>query len=42
MSRSSPERPVASAGHARRLAEEGADLCLASGRHADDAESVAE
>jgi 3-oxoacyl-[acyl-carrier protein] reductase len=27
---------------ARRLAEEGADLCLAYGRHADDAESVAE
>jgi len=27
---------------ARRLADEGADLCLAYGRHADDAESVAE
>jgi 3-oxoacyl-[acyl-carrier protein] reductase len=26
----------------RRLADEGADLCLAYGRHADDAESVAE
>jgi 3-oxoacyl-[acyl-carrier protein] reductase len=26
---------------ARRLAEEGADLCLSYGRHADDAESVA-
>jgi 3-oxoacyl-[acyl-carrier protein] reductase len=25
---------------ARRLADEGADLCLAYGRHADDAESV--
>lgn len=27
---------------ARRLADEGADLCLAYGRHADDAQSVAE
>jgi 3-oxoacyl-[acyl-carrier protein] reductase len=27
---------------ARRLADEGADLCLSYGRHADDAESVAE